>query len=758
MKTQLKIVGMHCASCAVTTEKALKKLPGVTDANVNFATERATVEHDEHVSHEDLAKAVRETGYDVAHDPRTQSLDPRVDQGSGIEDQGSSQKDHGSHSESHLSHDGYITTRGLILAGILVLPLLFSMVVMPDIGTAFGRPAWTVFLAFITWYLVVKLGWKFHVGTWNEARRGRAGMDMLVTVGTGSALLWSTYALVAGGDVYFEVAGVIIFFLLFGKWLEARQRAKAGEAIEALLTLHAKVAHRFTKGGSMEDVDPQALRPGDLCLVKSGERIPMDGEIIEGGSSVDESMLTGEPIPVEKSVGDNVFGATINKTGSFTMRVTVEPGHSTLDAIVETVSHALATKSPVEKFVDRISSVFVPIVIGLSLVTLVGWTFDVSSFTFQVSRLGEAIRHAVAVLIVACPCAMGLATPAAIMVGTGAGAKRGIFVKDGSALEAARSIDLVIFDKTGTLTEGKPSVTDIEPSSEYRVSSDGENELLSIAAGLEATSEHPLAGAILAAAAEQNVQTANIEGYEAVPGKGLQGRYKGERVLLGTEVFLREEGIGIPEAEMQRIANLRTEAKTVMLLAKGGSYLGAIAAKDRIKQDAPRAVHQLKKRGVEVLLLTGDHRATADAVAKELGIDRVLAGISPTGKADEVKRLQAEGKNVAFVGDGLNDAPALAQSDLGIAVGTGTDVAIATGQIVLMGGSPTKAVDALVLARRTFSAIKQNLFWAFAYNIVLIPLAMAGVVNPILAGFAMAFSSVSVLANSLRISRSLRRM
>jgi Cu+-exporting ATPase len=339
------------------------------------------------------------------------------------------------------------------------------------------------------------------------------------------------------------------------------------------------------------------------------------------------------------------------------------------------------------------------------------------------------------------------------MVGTGAGAKRGILVKDGSALEAARHIDLVIFDKTGTLTEGKPSVTDI-----LFVEGADEATVLEIASGLESTSEHPLAGAILAAAAERNVSLGVVEGYEAVPGKGLEGRFTGKRVLLGTEALLTDEGIGIPDAEMKRIAKLRTEAKTVMLLAKGGSYLGAIAAKDRIKQDAPRAVHQLKKRGIDVLLLTGDHQATADAVAKELGIERVLAGISPTGKADEVKRLQAEGRKVAFVGDGLNDAPALAQSDLGIAVGTGTDVAIATGQIVLMGGSPTKAAEALVLARKTFAAIRQNLFWAFAYNIVLIPLAVFGIVNPILAGLAMAFSSVSVLANSLRISRGLQKM
>lgn len=727
-KTTLKIVGMHCAACAVTTEKALKKVPGVSEANVNFATERATVEHAEHVTAEHLSKAIRDTGYDVEH------------HGHG---------DHGKQEgENHLAHVGYTTTRGLLLASILVLPLLLTMFIEPNIGLIQGRSAWLVFIAIVTWYLVVRLGWKFHVGSWKELSHGRAGMDTLVTVGTGAALLWSTYALYAGGEVYFEVAGIIVYFLLLGKWLEARQRTKAGEAIEALLSMHAKFAHRVKQGGGIEDVDPEALKPGDRCLIKSGERIPMDGEVIEGASSVDESMLTGEPIPVEKRVGDQVFGATINKTGTFTMRVTVEPGASTLDAIVATVSHALATKSPVEKLVDRISSVFVPAVIATSAVTFIAWIL------FGVG-MGEAIRHAVAVLIVACPCAMGLATPAAIMVGTGAGAKRGILVKEGSALEAARGINLVVFDKTGTLTEGRPSVTDVVTSHGTR---DTEQELLAIASGLESTSEHPLASAVLAYATERGISLASIEGFEAVPGKGIRGRFEGQAVLLGTEAFLADEGIQIPSTEQARIAELRQEAKTVVLLAQAGSYFGALAARDRVKGDAAKAVRALKGRGVEVAMITGDHEATAKAVGIELGISRILASVSPTGKSDEVKRLQAEGKKVAFVGDGLNDAPALAQSDLGIAVGTGTDVAIATGQIVLMGGSPTKAAEALVLARRTFSAIRQNLFWAFAYNVVLIPLAVFGVVNPILAGMAMALSSVSVLANSLRISRSLRKM
>ncbi|MDP3793731.1 MAG: cation-translocating P-type ATPase, partial [Candidatus Uhrbacteria bacterium] len=686
MKTKLQIQGMHCASCALTIERALKKVTGVQEASVNYATERATVTHEEtSVSHHALAQAVKDAGYSVG---MTEDAEAH---------------------EDHLEHQGYISKRGLIFAAILVIPLFLTMFVMPEIGRIFGRPAWLILIAVITWYLVVKLGWKFHAGTWNELKHGRANMDTLVTVGTGSALLWSTYALIRGEEVYFEVAGIIIFFLLLGKFLEARQRQKAGTAIAALLNLHAKLAHRIKADGSSEDVDPNILRPGDRCLVKSGERIPMDGKIVEGSSSVDESMLTGEAIPIEKHVGDVVYGATINKTGSFTFEVTVEPGKSTLDAIVATVERALATKSPVEKLVDRVSSVFVPVVIGLAVLTFIVWL----TLTHE---LGEAIRHAVAVLIIACPCAMGLATPAAIMVGTGAGAKKGILVKDGSALEAARGIDLMVFDKTGTLTEGKPSVTDIIPVD--GVGAIHELPLLAIAAGLEAASEHPLATAVLQAAIERQVSAKKVMDFRAIPGQGIEARFENEMVRLGTEKYLRESGVIITKEFEGQLMALRQEAKTVMLVSRGTMLLGLIAAQDRVKSDAIAAIAELKRRKIEVVLLTGDHRATAEAVALSLGIERVLSEVSPTGKSEEVKRLQAEGRKVAFVGDGLNDAPALAQANLGIAVGTGTDVAIAAGQIVLMGGSPQKAVDALHLARRTFSAIKQNLFWAFIYNAI----------------------------------------
>ncbi len=739
-KITIPIKGMHCASCAITTEKALQKTSGVISANVNFATERATVEYDEaQVDKLKLAKTIKDNGYEPV-----------------MEEEKMEGVHHGQHempAQSHLAHGGYIDRNGLIFAFILVVPLLVSMFTMPEIGTILGRPAWLVLDLFVAWILVAYLGRHFHHGAWIELRHGRANMDTLVTVGTGSAVLWSTYALLIGrlDEVYFETAGIIIVFLLLGKFLEARQRMRAGAAIQKLLGLHAKLAHRITPSLSplargsqeeVEDVDPKSLKVGDICLVKSGESVPMDGEIIEGSSSLDESMLTGESIPVEKVVGDKVYGATLNGTGSFKLRVTVEPGKSALDAIVATVEHALSTKSPVEKIVDKVSSIFVPTVIAIAIVVLIGWIFSGAPF-------GEAVRHAVAVLIVACPCAMGLATPAAIMVGAGAGAKKGILVKDGSALEAARGIDVVVFDKTGTLTEGKPSVTDI-----VAASGRNESDLVMIAASLEAASEHPLAQAVLAAAETKRIRKSPVIDFKAVPGQGIQGSIDGKNAALGKPEFI--ESLGIPSGGCIAIGALRSQAKTVMAVAWGGELLGFIAAQDKPKQDAAEAIKNLRDMGIDTALLTGDSRATAEAIAKTLSIATVFSEVSPTGKADKVKELQAKGKKVAFVGDGLNDAPALAQSNLGIAVGTGTDVAIATGQLVIMSGSPTKAAEAIRLSRLTFRAIKQNLFWAFVYNVIGIPLAALGFLNPILAGLAMAFSSVSVLSNSLRIARKVR--
>ncbi len=722
-QTTIPIRGMHCASCAVTIENDLKKSKGVSNANVNFALSRALVEYDDSKTNEhDLHGVIRGAGYEPAT-PDTQA-------------------EH----QDHTSHDAYVRPFELIFVFLLAIPLLTGMFWKPDIGILFGYPSIEVFYLIAAWLLVALFGRNFHRGTIKELSHKRAGMDTLVSVGTSAALLWSTYAFFTGGDVYFETAGIIITFILIGKYLEHRQRSRAGQAIEALLALSAKHAHRVNADGSVEDVEPAVLKPGDACLVKPGERVPIDGMIIKGSSSIDESMLTGEPVPVTREKGDLVYGATINTTGSFTMKVTAAQGNTMLDGIIKTVEHALSEKSPIEKLVDKVSAVFVPTVIGIAILTFVLWLIGTSD-------LGSSIRHAVAVLIVACPCAMGLATPAAILVGTGAGAKKGILIKEGSALEAARNIDRIVFDKTGTLTEGKPAVTDIV---ENRASNIPRLELIRVAGALEADSEHPFAQAILAYIRDHTPKQFaydEISDFRAIAGRGVIGKMKGTNVALGTETFVTEQGVEIPDEIRQKAEELRREAKTVIFVTRAKMLLGIIAAQDRVKKESVKAVKGLQELGLTVALLTGDHLASANAVAKKLGIKEVYADVSPKQKAKIVASIQKEGARVAFVGDGINDAPALAKADLGIAIGTGSDIAIATGQIVIMKGSPLKASEAIKLSRTTFRAIKQNLFWAFIYNTVGIPLAALGYLNPMLAGAAMALSSVSVLTNSLRIKR-----
>ena len=738
MKKIIPIKGMHCASCAVLIEKDLQKLDGVKDVSANYAMERVSVDFDEtKVNADRLYQSIRDTGYepDETEDAHRSSDHSDVDHEASNHDK----HDHGS----------YIDKRGLIIVCLLAIPHFFSMFWMLNIGTLFGHDAFEIFLMISAWILVTWFGRAFHKGAWRELLHRRANMDTLVTMGTGSALLWSTYAFFVGEHVYFEAAGFIVTFLLIGKYLEHRQRMKAGEAIQSLLSLHAKLAHRLKKDGSIEDIDPRQLRLGDICLVKPGERVPIDGVMIEGTTTIDESMLTGEPIPAEKEKGDRVIGATINGTSSFKMSVTVEPGKTTLDAIVQTVEQALTKKSPVEKLVDRISSIFVPIVIGIAIATFIAWMIVGGG------DIGHAIQIAVSVLIVACPCAMGLATPAAIMVGTGAGAKRGILIKDGSALEAARDIKTIVFDKTGTLTEGKPTVTDILEADEKETDV---YQILEIAGALESESEHPLARAILDYIQEKSAKKITIQSIQnvtAIVGKGIKGVYQSSPVALGTEAFMHELRVSLPDDVMMRVDELRREAKTVMFVADHTELIGVIAAQDRVKSEAKQTVDHLKELGITVGLVTGDHLATANAVGRELGIEQVFADVSPNKKADIVQSLQKEGDRVAFVGDGINDAPALATADLGIAIGTGTDIAIATGQIVLMQGSPEKAVDAIILAKATFLAIKQNLAWAFIYNMIGIPFAALGLLNPMIASGAMALSSVSVLGNSLRIRRKL---
>ncbi len=712
--TSFGVRGMHCASCAVNIERELKSVHGVQDANVNSAMEKASITYDDtKIGLHDLHVAVKKAGYEPVMGDMPE----------------------------HMSHGNVFSGKRVIIAVILGIPLIGSMFIGLHIQTQFAA-------MICAWILVVFVGFPFHAGAWKEIRRMRTGMDTLVSLGTSAALLWSTYAFFTRrvNELYFEVAGIIIVFLLIGKYLEARQRARAGEAIRSLMNVHSVIAHIVisAKAGisssSIKDIDPKELHIGDICQVKPGEQIPIDGEIIEGISSIDESMLTGESVSIEKIVKSKVFAGTINGNGSFLMRVMVEPGNTALDAIVKTVEHALSTKSPVEKFVDRISGIFVPIVIISAIATLIIWIFLGHGF-------GEAIKHAVAVLIVACPCAMGLATPAAIMVGTGKGAKKGILIKDGSALEAAHNISMVVFDKTGTLTEGKPKVTDILHAGVDR------KDILQSAGSVEMMSEHPLAKAVLKLCEEEQIGLYPAEHVKAIVGKGVEGLVNGRKIILGTDVLLEELGVAMPHQVVERARELRCEGKTLLFVVQDKIYVGLIAVRDVLKKDSVEAVALLQKNGIKVAMITGGHLDSAAAISKELGLKEIFAQVLPIDKAGRVKKMQDGGERVAFVGDGINDAPALAQADLGIAMGTGTDVAMATGQIVLMGGSPLKAGEAIELARRTFTAIQQNLFWAFAYNAIGIPLAAIGILNPMLASAAMALSSVSVLTNSLRIAR-----
>jgi Cu+-exporting ATPase len=694
----MKVGGMDCASCAVTIQNALSKVDGVSKANVNPITAKATVEYDEtKVKPHHLHQAVKATGYEV-------------EEGMNM--------DHEGHDDmnDHARHATLVKGFEVVVAGILALPSLAVML---------GVPIPMAVMAAAAWYVTVKLGWPFHKGTWRELSHGRANMDTLITVGTGSALLWSSYAAFTGKATYFEVPAVIIFFLLLGKWLENRQRKSAGSAIQGLLAM---------KAGNPP-------KKGEIVQMKSGERIPADGEIVSGTSSIDESLMTGESIPVEKRIGDPVYAGTVNGLGAFSMRVTSEEGKTMLDGIVKAVEHALSEKSPIERYTDKVAAIFVPTVFLIASVTVASWLY----FAHDPAH---AVEYAVAVLILACPCALGLATPAAILVGVGEGSRRGILIKDGTALEASKNIDVVLFDKTGTLTSGHPSVSDVVASVPGQ-----ERDLLAIAAGLEASSSHPLASAVLSAATEKGVAPASIEQFSTEPGAGVKGMLDGVECRLGSETF-----VGDPGADLARhVAAWRREAKTVVLVSRGKDVLGALAIQDKLKPDAKAAVERLRSMNVEVGIVSGDHEATAKAVGDELGIKEVHANVRPEAKAELVQSLQRSGKHIAFVGDGINDAPALVRADLGIALGTGAEIAAAAGEIVILAGAPSKVAEALQLSRITFSAIRQNLFWAFIYNSIGLPLAALGYIHPLFAGAAMALSSVSVLGNSLRIARRMRK-
>lgn len=711
MKTiTFTVTGMHCASCVAKNERSLKEIAGVSEASVNFVLGQATVTYDETKTNEQvLHEAIRANGYEV---PKEKSIDEVVS---------ARRRAFGS----------------MALAAPTLLIAMFQ-IELPVIIAERNLSVWIQ--AVLGTIVILGYGWHFHHGMWRQAKRFRADMDTLISIGTLAALGYSLWFLASGGeDLYFETGAVITALILLGKYFEAKSRGQASAAIKKLLALGAKTAHRL-RDEKIEDVPVEQVVMEDVLLVKPGEKIPVDGMVIEGGSKVDESMLTGESMPVGKKVSDLVYGATININGSLTMRATKVGADTVLAQIVKLVAEAQVKKAPIQKLVDKVAGVFVPIVIVLAILTAGGWYL-------ATGNIAASIIPAVAVLVIACPCALGLATPTAIMVGTGLGAARGILIKNGEALEKAKRIDVVIFDKTGTLTEGKPAVTDI-------IMAEGktETEVLTLAASVEKHSEHPLAQAVVRSAEERGLAFRKVSDFENIAGSGVRGKMGGAIITIGNTRFLSKNK-ALAASLQFKAEQLESEAKTVVVVALDGEVVGLLGIADALKADAKEAVEALRAKGIKTVMLTGDNKRTARFMAQSVGIQEVLAEVMPADKSAKVKELQAAGAKVAFVGDGINDAPALVQADLGIAMGTGTDIAIEAGEIVLVKGNPLKVVEALTLARRTFSAIRQNLFWAFFYNVAALPLAGFGLLSPMIAAGAMAFSSVSVVGNSLRLRR-----
>ncbi len=711
---ELAITGMTCATCAGRVEKALRSVPGVTGATVNLATERASVEgFVGAVRPVDLIAAVRRAGYDAepaggaAHEAKIRARE-----------------------RQRLR----VETLRLVVAVALSAPLA-----LPMLGVRL--PGWLeLLLATPVQFLI---GARFYRGAWKALRAGVGNMDLLVVLGTSAAYFYSLWLLLArpGGPLYFDSAAVVIALVTLGKWLEARAKHSTTEEIRQLMSLRPLRA-RVDRGGEEVEIPVEAVTVGDVVIVRPGERLPVDGIVRRGRSEVDESLLTGESVPAVKAVGDSVTGGAINGSGLLYIETRAVGEDSVLSRIIALVEGAQAKKPPVQRLVDRVAAVFVPIVVAIAFVALLGgWLIE--------GHFAAGLISAVSVLVIACPCALGLATPTALMVGTGVAAKAGILIRDAEALERAHRLDTVVLDKTGTLTEGRPAVTGMIPNGI------GARELLALAAAAQQGSEHPLARAVLAQAQAEGLRLDAVEDFQARPGMGLTARVAGRRLAVGSRGLMKEEGVAVSAGEAEA-ARLEGEGRTVMWVAElttAPRWLGLIACADPLKPAAAAAVRHLRDIGVETVLLTGDNERTAARVAADLGIDRVLAGVSPAGKAEEVRRLQAEGRRVAMVGDGVNDAPALAAADIGMAMGTGADVALETAGITLMRGDPRLIGDAIAVSRATYRKIRQGLFWAFFYNVIGLPAAALGLLSPVIAGAAMALSSVSVVSNALLLKR-----
>ncbi len=708
-RVELAITGMTCASCAARIEKRLNKLDGVA-ANVNFASEHAAVAFDPaRIDIEDLIGAVEAAGYGAALPETVSDEDP---------------------------------TRPYRFRLVLAVALTIPLVIFAWVAAA--RPAgWEWVSLVLATPVVAYAGWPFHRAAATNARHGVATMDTLISIGTLSAWTWSAVVLFAGisTNVYFDTAGAITALILVGRYLEARAKRRSGEAIRSLLELGAKEA-LVLRDGTEVLVPIEELAVGEQFVVRPGEKVATDGIVIKGSSAIDASMLTGESVPVEVGPGDRLSGATINSSGRLVVEATNVGATTALSQIARLVAEAQAGKAPVQRLADRVSAFFVPIVIGVATLTLLGWLLLGGIATTA------AFTAAVAVVVIACPCALGLATPTALMVGTGRGAQLGIVIKGAEVLEQTRQITTIVLDKTGTITEGKMAVSAVVPAPGV-----AEDELVRVVAAAEDASEHPIARAIAAYGRERLGTLCEVESFSARAGLGIEAVVDGRAVVVGRPSLLADWGISLSDELTAEVARLEATGATVVAVATDGSVAGLVAAADRIKATSRTAIAELRALGLTPVLLTGDNEATARAVAAAVGIERVLAGVLPEDKAAEVARLQAAGEVVAMVGDGVNDAPALAKADLGLSIGTGTDIAIEASDITLVSGDLRAAADAIRLSRRTLSTIKGNLFWAFGYNVAAIPLAVAGVVNPIVAAAAMAFSSVFVVTNSLRLRR-----
>jgi len=721
----LKISGMSCAACSARIEKRLNGMEGIQKAAVNLASEKAVVEYDSSkIKVSDIIKAVEALGYSAERAEEV-SADREKEQ-----------------REKEIKR----LRLELTVSAVLTSPLLFAMVLMlinADIPI-FHNPYFQ--LAFATPVQFI-IGFRFYKHAFYALRAKSANMDVLIAMGTTAAYFFSVYnAFFAPMDfgsmmkeLYFEAGAVIITLILLGKYLEAVAKGKTSDAIKKLMGLQAKTA-RVVRDGKEGDIPIEEVKAGDIIIVRPGEKVPVDGRILEGNSSIDESMLTGESLPAEKKAGDYVIGATINKFGTFRFEATKVGKDTALSQIIKMVEDAQGSKAPIQKIADRVAGVFVPAVIAIALVTFLVWYLVTGDFA-------AAIISAVSVLVIACPCALGLATPTAIMVGTGKGAENGILIKGGEYLETTYKLDTVVLDKTGTITKGKTEVTDI-----ITVGGMSENEVLRLAAIAEKSSEHPLGAAIYEKGKDQFGTLPDPEQFEAIPGRGIMAVVGGRQIHIGTRMLMQELNADIGQAETAA-GKLEDEGKTAMLMAADGRLEAVIAVADTLKESSKEAIAELKKMGIEVYMITGDNKRTAAAIARQVGIDNVLAEVLPENKAEEVEKLKRRGKKVAMVGDGINDAPALATADIGMAMGTGTDVAIEAADITLMRGDLKTIPAAIRLSRRTMRKIKQNLFWAFIYNIIGIPFAAFGLLNPMIAGGAMAFSSVSVVTNSLSLKR-----